>query len=133
MKYIFIFLLLIGGNFCLAQSTPDAEKQKWIEDTQKQNRELLKKVDQDWVHGCLPATTVYVSKNRKINDGLSPSFNAEQICAILTDEPTVVEHLKNKKKLKFQGCLDGVGMAMQMFDKKATNQKRKEVLAEYCM
>lgn len=133
MKYGLLIVFTFLGSFAFASSTTeDTEKVKWIAETSGTNKEKLKKVDQTWVAGCLKKTAVYISKNRKINDGLSAEFNAENICALLTSDDEVKKHLKNNKDLKFQGCIDGIAMSMQMFDKSASNQKRKEVLAQYC-
>ena len=129
-----MFIALLAISFSVAvQAGEQADKAKWLAETDKTSKATLKKVDQKWVVGCTMATTVYVSKNRKINDGTTPDFNAQNICALLSDDEQVKAHLKSGKDLKHQGCIDGIGMSMQIFDKSASNQKRKEVMIEYCL
>lgn len=133
MKKILFLALAIIGLVAFAKTTVLSEKDKFIADTTARTNEALKKVNQDWVSGCVAATTIYVSKNRNFNDGLTPEFNARNICAVVSDNDQVKFALKIKKNLKFEGCLNGIGMAMEMLDRNATDQKRKQVLAEYCL
>lgn len=130
---LLIATLILYPMLCHADANEDAEKAAWIAEQEINNQATLKKVSPKWADGCLSATTPYIAKNRKIKDGLTPKFNAQQTCALLTDNPKVQSNLKTAKNLKFQGCIDGIGMAMEMFDKTATNEKRKKILAEYCM
>lgn len=131
MRKIIYLILFLTINFAFANE--DAEKEKWIAETEKNNLETLKKIDSKWVNGCVSATTIYIGKNRKIKDGLTPKFNAQNVCALISSDDDVKAHLKSGKDLKFKGCVDGIAMSMQMFDKSATNQKRKEIIAEYCL
>lgn len=137
MKSIKAVSVLVATLFyfelALADKKQDEEKAKWIADTQKMNQETLKKVNPQWVSGCLSGATRYVAKYRKINDGTTPQYNAENICMLISDEEQVKAHIKVGKDLKHLGCVDGIGMSMQMFDREASNQKRKEVMIEYCM
>jgi hypothetical protein len=131
MKTTLFIATFLFSLLCFAGFNDQLEKAKWIATTQTRNKAILDKVDQNWVGGCLNSTVVYIGKNRKINDGLTPQFNAETVCALVSDK--VIEHIKSGKNLKFQGCIDGIGVVMEMFDKTASNQKRKEVMAEYCI
>lgn len=131
-KALFIALATIG-LVVFAKTNGLSEKEKFIADTTARTNETLNKANQDWVSGCVSATTAYVSKNRNINDGLTAEFNARNICAVASDNDQVKAALETKKNLKFEGCLNGLGMAMEMLEKYASDQKRKNVLAEYCM
>ena len=90
MKKDRIFLVLAVSflaTICFAekQEQIDKERKEMVTRNTTTNRAKLKKVNEDWVGGCVTATLVYVSKHRKIDDGLSPSYNAETICALISD------------------------------------------------